>query len=157
VAISTQSSLASMPAMLKGLDGLDVRTGTSEIVLPIAVALFRATGPAMNLGVALYVAHLMGIDLGWEAIALGVAAGAVTTMGAVSLPGSISFISSIAPICMAMGVPVAPLGLLVAIETFPDIMRTLGNVTMDMAVTATIDERVETDQPKTPVLEPKIS
>jgi proton glutamate symport protein len=151
VAISTQSSLASMPAMLKGLDGLGVRTGTSEIVLPIAVALFRATGPAMNLGVALYVAHLMGIELGWEAIALGVAAGAITTMGAVSLPGSISFISSIAPICMAMGVPVAPLGLLVAIETFPDIMRTLGNVTMDMAVTATIDERVDQAESTVPI------
>ncbi len=146
VAISTQSSLASLPAMLKGLDSVGVRTGTSEIILPIAVALFRATGPAMNLGVALYVAYLMGIELSWGQIAFGVAAGAITTMGAVSLPGSISFISSIAPICLAMGVPIEPLGLLVAIETFPDIMRTLGNVTMDMAVTATIDERVDTEE-----------
>ncbi len=140
VAISTQSSLASMPAMLKGLDQLGVRTGTSEITLPIAVALFRATGPAMNFGVALYVAHWLGIELSFGQIALGLAAGAITTMGAVSLPGSISFISSIAPICLVMGVPVEPLGLLVAIETFPDIMRTLGNVTMDMAVTATVDK-----------------
>jgi proton glutamate symport protein len=140
VAISTQSSLASMPAMLKGLDGLGVRTGTSEITLPIAVALFRATGPAMNFGVALYVAHWLGIELTAGQIALGLAAGAITTMGAVSLPGSISFISSIAPICLAMGIPVEPLGLLIAIETFPDIMRTLGNVTMDMAVTATVDK-----------------
>ncbi len=146
VAISTQSSLASLPAMLKGLDQLGVRTRTSEIILPIAVALFRATGPAMNFGVALYVAHLMGIELTAGQIALGLAAGAITTMGAVSLPGTISFISSIAPICLAMGVPVEPLGLLVAIETFPDIMRTLGNVTMDMAVTATIDRRVEVEE-----------
>jgi proton glutamate symport protein len=140
VAISTQSSLASLPAMLKGLDQLGVRTRNSEIILPIAVALFRATGPAMNLGVALYVAHWLGIELSAGQIALGIAAGAITTMGAVSLPGSISFISSIAPICLAMGVPIEPLGLLVAIETFPDIMRTLGNVTMDMAVTATVDK-----------------
>jgi Na+/H+-dicarboxylate symporter len=141
VAISTQSSLASLPAMLQGLNQLGVRTRNSEIVLPIAVALFRATGPAMNFGVALYVAHLMGIELTTGQIALGLAAGAITTMGAVSLPGSISFISSIAPICLAMGLPVEPLGLLIAIETFPDIMRTLGNVTMDMAVTATVDKR----------------
>ncbi len=145
VAISTQSSLASMPAMLKGLDQLGVRTGTSEITLPIAVALFRATGPAMNFGVALYVAHWLGIELSAGQIALGLAAGAITTMGAVSLPGSISFISSIAPICLAMGVPVEPLGLLVAIETFPDIMRTLGNVTMDMALTATVDKHTDVD------------
>jgi proton glutamate symport protein len=145
VAISTQSSLASMPAMLKGLDSLGVRTGTSEITLPIAVALFRATGPAMNFGVALYVAHWLGIELTAGQIILGLAAGAITTMGAVSLPGSISFISSIAPICLAMGIPVEPLGLLVAIETFPDIMRTLGNVTMDMAVTATVDKHIGED------------
>lgn len=147
VAISTQSSLASLPAMLQGLNQLGVRTRNSEIVLPIAVALFRATGPAMNFGVALYVAHLMGIELTAGQIALGLAAGAITTMGAVSLPGSISFISSIAPICIAMGVPVEPLGLLIAIETFPDIMRTLGNVTMDMAVTATVDRHVGEDDP----------
>ncbi len=146
VAISTQSSLASMPAMLKGLDSLGVRVGTSEIVLPVAVALFRATGPAMNLGVALYIAHMLGMQLGWEQIMLGIAVGAITTMGAVSLPGSISFVSSIAPICAAMGVPLEPLALLIAIETFPDIMRTVGNVTMDMAVTATIDERVAPDE-----------
>jgi Na+/H+-dicarboxylate symporter len=142
VAISTQSSLASLPAMLQGLNQIGVRTRNSEIILPIAVALFRATGPAMIFGVALYIAHLMGVELTTGQIALGLAAGAITTMGAVSLPGSISFISSIAPICLAMGIPVEPLGLLIAIETFPDIMRTLGNVTMDMAVTATVDKHV---------------
>jgi Na+/H+-dicarboxylate symporter len=152
VAISTQSSLASLPAMLTGLTGMGVRPATSEIILPVAVALFRATGPAMNLGVALYIAHWLGIELSAGQIALGIAAGAITTMGAVSLPGSISFISSIAPICLAMGVPIEPLGLLVAIETFPDIMRTLGNVTMDMAVTATIDERVETETSTLPII-----
>jgi proton glutamate symport protein len=138
VAISTQSSLASLPAMLKGVQALGVPAARADVVLPIAVAIFRATGPAMNLGVALYIAHWFGIELTPFQIAIGIAAGATTTLGAVSLPGSISFFSSIAPICLALGVPVAPLGLLVAVETFPDIFRTLGNVTMDMAVTATV-------------------
>ncbi len=145
VAISTQSSLASLPAMLKGSGDLGVPVATSGVVLPMAVALFRATGPAMNLGVALYVAHVFGIELGAGQIAAGIAAGAITTMGAASLPGQISFISSIAPIAVAMGVPVEPLALLVAVETLPDIVRTLGNVTMNVAVTATIGERVGGD------------
>ena len=138
VAISTQSSLASLPTMVEGSKILGVSARTTDIVLPIAVAIFRSTGPAMNLAVALYVAHLMGIPLGPQEIAIGVAVAAVTTLGSVSLPGSISFIASIAPICLAMGVPIEPLGLLIAIETFPDIMRTLGNVTMDIAVTGTV-------------------
>jgi Na+/H+-dicarboxylate symporter len=138
VAISTQSSLASLPAMLTGVRSLGTGERTADVVLPIAVALFRCTGPAMNMAVAVYVAHLTGTPLGPLALAAGLAAAAITTMGSVSLPGSISFISSITPICFAMGVPIEPLALLLAIEVFPDIMRTLGNVTMDMAVTTTI-------------------
>ncbi len=141
VAISTQSSLASLPAMLKGVKALGVPEAKADVVLPMAVAIFRATGPAMNFGVALYIAYWYGMELTPTQIAIGIAAGATTTLGAVSLPGSVSFVSSIAPICLAMGVPVEPLGLLIAVETFPDIFRTLGNVTMDMAVTATVAER----------------
>jgi Na+/H+-dicarboxylate symporter len=84
------------------------------------------------------VAHVFGIRLGPEQIAIGIAAAAITTLGAVSLPGTISFVSSIAPIALAMGVPIEPLALLVAVETLPDIIRTLGNVTMDVAVTSVV-------------------
>ncbi|WP_394653330.1 dicarboxylate/amino acid:cation symporter [uncultured Sphingomonas sp.] len=141
VAVSTQSSLASLPAMLRASEKLGLPVATSGVVLPLAVAIFRFTGPAMNLAVALYVAHIFGVELTAGQIAIGIAAAAVTTMGAVSLPGTISFVSSIAPIALAMGLPIGPLALLVAVETFPDIMRTLGNVMMDVAATSAIGRR----------------
>lgn len=141
VAISTQSSLASLPAMLKGAERLDVPVATAGVVLPLAVAIFRATGPAMNLAVAIYVCHLSGVALTPWTLAAGVAVAATTTLGSVSLPGSISFVASISPIALALGAPVQVLGLLVAVETIPDIMRTLGNVTMDLAVTKTVSAR----------------
>ena len=141
VAISTQSSLASLPAMLRGAEILGVPVAASGVVLPLAVAIFRATGPVMNLAVALYIAHWFGIELGPMQIAAGIAAAAITTMGAVSLPGQVSFITSIAPIALVMGVPIEPLALLIAVETIPDIFRTLGNVTMDVAATATVARR----------------
>ncbi|HSM53033.1 MAG TPA: cation:dicarboxylase symporter family transporter, partial [Erythrobacter sp.] len=50
----------------------------------------------------------------------------------------------IGPIALAMGVPIEPLALLVAVEMLPDIMRTLGNVTMNVAVTSAVD-RVQHD------------
>lgn len=143
VAISTQSSLASLPAMLEGVDRLGVRRPVSEVILPLSVALFRVTGPPMNLAVAIYIAHWLGIELTTGQIVLGVVVAAITTMGAVSLPGAISFVGSIAPICLVMGLPIEPLGLLIAVETFPDLMRTLANVTMDMAVTATVDRQTK--------------
>lgn len=138
VAISTQSSLASLPAMLRSAGALGVPAHRADVTLPLAVALFRVTGPAMNLAVAIYVAHLFGIVLAPTTLAMGVAVAATATLATVSLPGTISFITSVAPIAAAMGVPLAPLALLVAVETLPDIIRTVGNVTMDVAVTAAV-------------------
>ena len=139
VAVSTQSSLASLPAMLDSSLRLGLRQSTSEFVLPLAVAVFRATSPAMNLAVAIYVAHLAGVELSPVLIAAGIGVALIISIGSVSLPGSISFVVSIGPIAIAMGVPVEPLALLVAVEMLPDIMRTLGNVTMNVAVTSAVD------------------
>ena len=63
-----------------------------------------------------------------------------------ALPGQISFLTSIAPIAIAMGVPIAPLAILVAVETIPDIVRTAGNVTLDVAVTSAVDRSQRTDE-----------
>jgi len=64
--------------------------------------------------------------------------------GAVSLPGEVTFISSIAPIALALGVPIAPLALLVAVEMIPDIFRTIGNVTLDVALATVVDREPRT-------------
>ena len=141
VAISTQSSLASLPAMLGAAGELNVAPASADVTLPLSVALFRATGPAMNMGVAIYVAHWLNIPLSPLALIAGIAVAAITTYSAVSLPGQLSFVSNIAPISLAMGVPIEPLAILIAVETIPDIFRTLGNVTMDVAVTGAVARR----------------
>lgn len=150
VAISTQSSLASLPAMLKSSHDIGVDPKKADIALPLAVALFRFTSTAMNLAVVIYVAWLFGLELTiWE-MAAGLAVALAAALSAVSLPGSISFVTSIAPIATSMGVPVAPLGLLVAVETFPDIFRTLGNVVADVAVTKIAADRVANESAPVP-------
>lgn len=141
VALSTQSSLASLPAMLRSGEAMDVPVATSGVVLPLAVAMLRATGPAMNLAVAIYVAAWFGVALSPATLAAATLVAMLTSLGSVSLPGQISFIGAITPIAATLGVPVAPLGLLVAVETLPDIVRTLGNVIFDLAVTVTVAAR----------------
>ena len=42
-------------------------------------------------------------------------------MGSVSLPGTASFFASVAPVSVAMGVPIEALGLLVAVEKYPEL------------------------------------
>ena len=141
VALSTQSSLASLPAMLKGSEALGVPVATSGVALPLCVAMLRATGPAMNLAVAIYVAAWFGVPLTFATLGAATAIAVLTSLGSVSLPGQVSFISAISPIAVTLGVPLAPLGLLVAVETLPDIFRTLGNVIFDLAVTVTVAAR----------------
>ncbi|MCW1381959.1 dicarboxylate/amino acid:cation symporter [Novosphingobium sp. KCTC 2891] len=141
-ALSTQSSLASLPAMLGACRKLGVRETTAEFVMPLAVSLFRATSPAMNLAVVVYVAHWYGVPLGPGALVSGWIMAILVSLSSVSLPGTISYVASVGPIAIAMGVPVGPLALLVAVEVLPDLMRTLGNVTLDVAVTAAVDRGV---------------
>lgn len=143
VALSTQSSLASLPAMLDSAGRLGLRPATAEFVLPLAVVIFRATSAAMNLAVVYYIAALAGVEVAPSVAIAGILIASVISLSAVSLPGSISFVVSIGPIALAMGVPVEPLALLVAVEMLPDLMRTLGNVTMNVAVTSAVDRVAE--------------
>lgn len=141
IALSTQSSIASLPAMIRACDGpLAVRETTRSIVLPLAISLFRITSPPANLSVALYVAAMHGVALGPAQLVIGVLVAAIVSLAAVGLPSQITFFTTTGPICLAMGVPVEALPLLLAVETVPDIFRTMGNVTADMAVARVMDQ-----------------
>jgi proton glutamate symport protein len=145
VAVSTRSSLASLPAMLTAARSLGIREEVVDVTLPMAVALFRATGPAMNLAVLFYIAEWMGIEPSLPHVIAAIFVAVLMSLSAVSLPGEISFVSSIAPIGIALGIPLGPLALLIAVEMVPDIIRTLGNVTMDVAVTSAVDKRTASE------------
>ena len=45
-----------------------------------------------------------------------------------------------------MGVPIEPLVVLLAVETLPDIVRTTGNVSMDVAATTAVARRSGFDE-----------
>jgi Na+/H+-dicarboxylate symporter len=146
-AFATQSSLACLPAMVERCrDDLGVSDRVTGLSLPLAVALLRVTGPFANFSVALFVGQIYGVHLGPAQYAAGVFVAVATSLAAVSLPGQVSFFFSIAPICVTLGVPVDLLPILIAVEVVPDIFRTIGNVTGDMALT-TVLSRGETREP----------
>jgi len=136
VAVSTQSSIASLPAIFDGAERLGLPETTSRVVLPLAVSIFRITSPCANVAVVLYCGHLYGMEhsaLAYLGALLAALVAAVSTGG---LPGSITFLAACVPIANAMGVPIAVLPVLLAVELVPDVFRTLGNVTADLAVTS---------------------
>jgi Na+/H+-dicarboxylate symporter len=69
---------------------------------------------------------------------MGVAAvlSALISVAAVGLPSQASFVTVMSPICLAVGAPLEALVLLMAVDSLPDAVRTVVNVTADIAVTA---------------------
>jgi len=134
VALGTQSSLACLPAMIEATRTLRLRVGAAEVVLPLAVAIFRAASAAANIAVAIYLARANGLALSPAALASAIVVAAAVSLAAVGLPAQVSFFATIGPVCLALGAPLAALPVLLAVEALPDIFRTLGNVTTDLAV-----------------------
>jgi Na+/H+-dicarboxylate symporter len=145
VAFSSRSSLATLPLMVERMrDAMDVSARVANVTLPMAVAVFRMTSPVTNLAVVFFAAQVYGVDLGPAQIAGGAIVAIAISVGSVGLPGEISFVASVAPISIAMGVPTDLLGILVAVEAIPDIFRTLGNVSGDMAATVIVSRKTKT-------------
>lgn len=134
LALGTQSSLACLPAMVSAAPALGVGP-QGAVVLPLAVSIFRMSSAAANIAVAIWLAHLHGVQVNLGMIAVGVLIAAPVSLAAVGLPAQVNFFATIAPVCLAMGVPIEVLPILLAVESIPDIMRTLGNVTWHLAVT----------------------
>lgn len=142
IAASTQSSLASLPAMI---DSARTRLGyplqVSSLVLPMAVSLFRITSPVQYIGVATFIAWMYGIELGPLQLAMAVGLAAVISLGSVGLPGQVSFMATNMPVTQALGLPVEPLGILLAVDTIPDVFSTVGNVTADLTAAGVVAKR----------------
>src|SRR5207244_4071051 len=103
-------------------------------VLALAYTVGSAAGGSAFAGLGHYVVliSVIGIVVTLACYPLVMIAGRIG-------PCEVCLISSILPIALALGVPIAPLALLVAVEMIPDIFRTVGNVWHDVAVTTVVD------------------
>ena len=142
VAFGTQSSLATLPVMLKiATLRLGIPAQTAGVVLPLAVSLFRVTSPANTIGSACFVAWLYGVDIAPAQFVSGALVAIVIALGSVSLPGQVTFVGSHVPVLLAMGLPLEPVALMLALDPIPDAFRTAGNVTGDLAVATVVARR----------------
>jgi Na+/H+-dicarboxylate symporter len=142
VAASTQSSLASLPAMVESArDRLGHPRAVAALVLPMAVSLFRITSPIQYIGAASFVAWIYGIDVSATHLAVAAALAVVISLGSVGLPGQVSFMATTMPVTSAMGLPLEPLALLLAVDTIPDVFATVGNVSADLTASSVVSRR----------------
>lgn len=139
IAASTQSSLASLPVMVDSArNRLGYPLAVTSLVLPMAVSLFRIASPTQYLSVVVFIAWMYGAALGPAQLAIAVGLSIVISMGSVGLPGQVSFMTNNLPVTQAMGLPVEPLGVLLAVDTLPDAFATVANTTADVTATAVV-------------------
>jgi Na+/H+-dicarboxylate symporter len=140
VAFGTHSSMASLPAML---EGAEVRLGLSEtatgFVLPMALAVFKYSGPVWFIVVTCFVGRLydVAIDPG-QAVAI-VLTSVVTSFAVGAVPSGAALV--VAPVLVAAGLPIEAAGLLLAVDPIPNGFRTVANVTGMLAVSVLCDGR----------------
>jgi Na+/H+-dicarboxylate symporter len=137
VAMSTRSSLAALPAMLEAATTrLGIPAETAAFVLPFAVSIFR-----LNLAVswtvgALFLAQLYGVSFGTASVITVAASAVAMSFSVPGIPSGSLFI--IAPILPLVGLPVEGVGVLIALDTLPDVLKTLLNVTGHLTATVLV-------------------
>lgn len=143
VAFSARSSLVTLPAMLEGADTvLHLPLPIRSFFLPLAAATFKAGSAVMIPIGVLFMARLYGVEVSTQQLVTIALMTVVTTFSVPSVPGGTIIV--IVPVLLAVDLPVAAVGLLLGVDTIPDMFRTGTHVTTDMAA-ATILSRFEPD------------
>lgn len=133
VGMGTRSSLASLPAMVKGAtDVLHLPATATGFVLPLCASVFKLTSAIYWVVGALFVAKLYGIDLPVSSIALVAASSVVLNFSTPGIPSGGMLLQ--VPLYTSIGLPVEGIGIMIALDTLPDMFKTLLNVTADMLV-----------------------
>jgi proton glutamate symport protein len=127
VAFTSRSSLAALPASYEAVrTQLKLPEEIATVYLPLSAAVFRAGGTIAQVLGVLFVAKLYGIPLGAAELGTVVVAAIATTFTIPGIPAGAIVV--MAPVLASVGVPVEGIGLLIGVDTIPDMFRTSANV-----------------------------
>jgi Na+/H+-dicarboxylate symporter len=127
VAFSSRSSLAALPATIEGAKSeLGLPEEIHGFVLSLAASMFRVGGAMAEVVAAAFIARLYGVDLLLPQIATILVTVVFTSLTIPGIPAGAIIV--MAPVLSAAGIPVEGIGVLLAVDTIPDMFRTSGNV-----------------------------
>lgn len=133
VAVSTRSSIASLPALIEGAtQHLRLPATSTGFVLPLTVAVFKINRPISSVAKMLFIAHVYGVPLSAGTIAAFLATVMLLSFSSAGVPDGGTAFATL-PAYLAAGLPIEAIIVLEATTTIPDIFKTLLNVTGDMS------------------------
>ena len=139
VAFASRSSLAALPAMVESAERAKMPPIVSRFVLPLAASVSRVgAAVAQPVGV-LFLARLYGVALSPGQLASVVVTVMFTTFAVAGGPGG--SIIAMVPVLAAANLPIEGIGILLAVDTIPDMFRTTANVTGSMTLAAVLRRR----------------
>jgi Na+/H+-dicarboxylate symporter len=139
VAFASRSSLAALPAMVESADKARLPPIVSRFILPLAASVSRVgAAVAMPVGV-LFLARLYAVTLTPPLYASIVFTSILSSFAVPGVPGG--SIIAMVPVLAAAGVPVDGIGILLAVDTIPDMFRTTENVTGSLTIAAALRGR----------------
>ena len=131
VAFSSRSSLASLPpAVEEAQNRLKLPDAINSFLLPLGFSTFRITAPVPMIVGAYFIAYFYGITLEPIHLMTMVVTSILASFTVPGVPGG-GVIAAL-PVLMSVGLPVEGIGILLAVDTIPDIFRTTGNVTANI-------------------------
>jgi len=137
VAMSSRSSLAALPAMLRETrDRLLLPPVATSFALPLAVSVLRMNVPPRWVISAVFLGQLYGVTVGFTALVWVLITAVLISFSVPGIPSASLFM--LAPVLVSLGLPPEGVGLLIAVDTIPDMFNTLANVTGHMASTTVI-------------------
>jgi len=133
VAFGSRSSLAALPVMIEtARDRMSLPPEITGFFLPLATATFRAGSAVAQTVSVIFAAHLFGVALAPLQLATIAVTIALTTFSIPAIPGGSILV--LVPVLLAARIPPEAIGVLLGVDVIPDMFRTTGNVTGDLAV-----------------------
>jgi Na+/H+-dicarboxylate symporter len=136
VAFASRSSLAALPAMIESGERAHLPPVVARFILPLAASVFRVgAAVAMPVGV-LFLARLYGATLSPAQLASVVFTVILSSFAVPGVPGG--SIIAMVPVLAAVNLPIDGIGILLAVDTIPDMFRTTANVTGSLTLAAVL-------------------
>jgi proton glutamate symport protein len=137
VAISTRSSFAALPAMIAAArDRLRFPPEITGFALPFAVSVFRANVPVAWIVGAIFLGRLYGVPLELASLMTLLLTSVAMSFTVPGIPSGGLYV--MAPVIVGMGIPAEGVGILIAIDTIPDMFKTIVSVTAHLTATSVL-------------------
>jgi Na+/H+-dicarboxylate symporter len=144
LAISSRSTMATLPAMMDAARSLGVSEAVIAVVIPLAATMLRVGAAVGQMVAVLFAARLFDVSLAPAQLFAVLITTIFTTVASPGVPGGSIIVMT--PVLVAAGIPPGAIGILLGADAIPDMVRTMANVTGGIAAATIVRDHAAAAQ-----------